>query len=282
MRCALVAVVLAGCNPIFDLRPTDLVEYAPIDAPPIDAPPMCPPTATPLVFARTLTQAFAQEVREYTFSTSSQLALAQCQAPYDLCEGRLGDRMSKVVGFAPEPGSTSVGEPRLSAFGDVALVKQIMATQAKFSLYARGPDGAWSFVADTNLPAQLSASASQPTGGPERHVMFVDQGGAVSEWVQTTTWTKVATYTNAELGVAIFFAPRLSGDGLRMTGYGQLSSVPIYRTLYFDRASLADRWNPAVALEGVPNNLTDAMLSEDCSRLYFSALSSVFYLSRVP
>lgn len=282
MRRALFAFVLAGCNSLFDLQPTDLVEYQRIDAAPLDAPPMCPPSGTPLAFSKYVTQAFSQPIRDYTFSTSSQLAIAQCQQPYEVCEGRLGEPLSKAPGFDAPP-DWEVGEPRLSAAGDVALVKltRLSVSGTKFTLYARGADGRWMLASDTNLPNQFSGSVSQPTRGPDRHVIVVD-GSGVTEWVLTDIWRLGATYTNAQLGVASFIYPRISGDGLRMTAYGQLAAQPAYRTLYFDRASISAPWNPAQALTGAPSNINDAVLSDDCSRLYFTALNSVFFVPRLP
>ena len=48
-----------------------------------------------------------------------------------------------------------------------------------------------------------------------------------------------------------------------------------------ERATLADRFGPAVPIAGVPADVEDAVMSDDCDRLYFFGLDSVFYQKRV-
>ena len=72
----------------------------------------------------------------------------------------------------------------------------------------------------------------------------------------------------------------MTTDGLRMVFGGLQLGGSGQAVFYADRGSLDARFGTASVLDGVPATVTDAYLSEDCERIYFSGLQSIFYEQR--
>lgn len=89
----------------------------------------------------------------------------------------------------------------------------------------------------------------------------------------------MASYTFAELGVySMFQVPSLSENGLRLIYSGE-DSQAIQHATYNVRASIADRFTRPGSLPELPR-VYDLYMNTDCSRIYFSGLSSVFWVMR--
>ena len=71
----------------------------------------------------------------------------------------------------------------------------------------------------------------------------------------------------------------MATDGLRIVFYARALDQAFY-VMYSDRPTIDDRFRPADQITGVPN-VADPFLTEDCARIYFSGLGSVFYESQL-
>jgi hypothetical protein len=74
----------------------------------------------------------------------------------------------------------------------------------------------------------------------------------------------------------------LSPDGLRLVASG-ITIGPgsgVAAIVYAARASVNDPFSGAAPLEGTPSAGQTPFMTEDCGRLYFSGLGSVFYISQ--
>lgn len=284
MRRAALVVVLAGCNQVFDLNETVHVDAARIDAVP-DAAVTCPPTGTAPRFSTQLTQAIAQTCNEYVFSSTTQMALATCYSDQKagVFEGRLDEEMVPARGFAP-PANFQIERVRLAPDGDFAFTRLASFTLGTYRIgtYQRAPDGTWLQGADLQMTATYGTMLAAMTRGSPRHGLRFDSDAYVfEEEVEEVngSWTLVGTYHAADLGVAAFITPYLSPDGLRLVFWGtDAAAVP--HVYYADRPDVMSRFGPAAALE-VPV-VYDPFLSEDCKRLYFTSLDSVFYIEALP
>jgi hypothetical protein len=290
MRWLAPLIALAGCNQAFGLDDTRLVDAAPVffDAPP-QPPPGCPAIGTPIVFGHGYTQAVAQNCRQFMPSFSSQLTLAVCTTDgldYLIHEGRLDHGMVPakfdvdcVVNRCYQIRTTPEGSDAFLSWFDM------QASVAHFDRFHRGPDGRWANVGPFTVPfgGLSSDDWSQPSRGPERHmIVFVPLAKPVRELVATEpyeTWTEIAQYNYSEFGVTTFFAPRLSPDGLRMVINGFPMGGTEYEIMQSERPTINDRFGVAKKIEGVPK-VEEAVLSEDCDRMYFHGLESIFYVTR--
>jgi hypothetical protein len=109
---------------------------------------------------------------------------------------------------------------------------------------------------------------------------MVEENWVVHELaIDGTGSTEILQYSAAMLGVyQVNAAPNLSPDGLRMVFVGEIDAADTAgHVFYSDRPDLTSPFRSAELLQGVPP-VSDPFMSEDCSRLYFSAVQSVLYL----
>lgn len=273
-------VVIAGCNAVFGIRDTVAVDAQYFDGPP-DAPFACPPLGTPPRFSRAFRQVVFQPCNEFTASTTAGRALAKCFEPAsEIEEGQIGGQLAQAPGFERGP-HTTYDYPRLGPDGDLAIASVIdsLANTTTFSTFARSGD-TWTRGGDLPSTSQIYATTA-PTRGANPHVLALEVDGA-HELVYKGTWTDVATYSRAELGVTQLDSElAMTADGLRLVGRGILASMPQGSLLYADRPSLSDRFGLAVAMPGV-EDLPNGFMTADCGELYFSALGTVFVTYQVP
>jgi len=277
-----VVLALGACNAIFGLHETverdGSVQY--FDAP-ADAPFGCPAAGVQPRFKRNVTQAILQQCNDYTVSIVTGRALARCSEPTrGIYEGKLDEVMTPARGFVP-PASFMMESARLSADGDLAIAAIYDASiNYKHATYVRAMDGTWTWANEPNIPTSYATNFSAVSRGPDRRVFVVDQDLVrYEEWAQQdlATWQLVGSYTLAQLGIDYVADPRLAPDALRMVFWGRSTPLSPYRVMYVDRPDLSARFSAAVALETVPPMVTDPTLTDDCGRMYFSALGSVFY-----
>jgi hypothetical protein len=270
-RLGLAVLAVAGCNQAFGLDRTQPVDARYFDAP-IDAPFACPPLGETPAFSPSFQQV-VYDCREYSLSLDRQ-ALALCgREPMLPFEGVIDGPLDRpAVGLA-DP-TYALQFARLAPEGDELVATYYRAgTGYELRTYARQPNGDWSRKG-TIATAPSYRDVSGPTRRP-RHVMLTTSSNALAELVEDTPlWRQVALHPASELGVGYPGAPKLSADGLR------LLLVDGTRVVYADRPTIEAPFRPAAPVDGLPY-VTDAFLTDDCSRVYFSGVGTVFYSQRL-
>jgi hypothetical protein len=288
--------LLCACNQIFGVGKTRPFDASPVaDAQyfdvPADAPFACPLDGSAPRFSRLLHQAIVESCSDYTASLSGDKTTASC---YDLTTmfpfGYIGQSAHDAT-FAPaglmSDANIQLAEPRLSPEGDELIVRvhPNMAALAAFQIN-RDAGAGWVSVASLPGPTGPYDEITTPTAGPNRHVLInANSDASLHEWTADDateqSWTEVLpAYTSGDLGVAYLYAPSLSSDGLRLLYLGALVGSSDPAVLYLSRAHLTDRFpaTPTV-LEGVPV-VGFMYMTNDCARLYFTALGSIFYVQQ--
>jgi len=266
-------MALSACNSALGLEQTHLV-----DAPPPDAPARCTPAGAPL-FSPLVTQVVLADCRDYTLANGR--AVATC---FDLVspayrpttgEGPI-DGPLEPAKIEPTGVDNLLLSPRLSPEGDLFVIEATrLSVPLKASVYTRD-DAGWRWARD--LPFVLTMYRDQigaPSRAPGRRLMITTQG-AVVEAVEADNgaWTTIP-YTAAELGVReVKSAVNLSADGLRAV-FSAATEAGEERVFYASRLDPTTKFAGATALD-VPY-VTDAFLTEDCARLYFNGVGSIFY-----
>ena len=269
-RRSLLALLLVGCNQIYGLERTQSIDAAYFDAPP----PTCPPLGAPPVFTQDFEQAVFQSCTDYTLSSTGR-ALARCNRV--IAEGAVGEPLVGAVGLE-QTTSMTYDHPRLHPDGQSAIVRMTDRTgpRTAFAVFSR-TDSGWVKSSEFSVPYTMLGSSAPSR---DRHVVVVASGGALRELADdgTGTWNEVLVHDFAELGItSLGDQVNLSADGLRLILVGSPIGKNEMNLLYADRANETDRFSQAVpmpSLEYLPNGF----LTEDCGRLYFSALGTVFYV----
>jgi hypothetical protein len=281
MRVALVA--LCGCNSVFGVQTTNKRDATmPYYDAPADAPFACPPLGTPPKFSSVLHQVIAQYCTDYTISSATGLAAASCYRPNMGQDISLGPVDTLPAQILPYDYQDQHSEPRLSPEGDDILVYGYLSASymTQFEEF-RASGGTWSRTYVLPLPPTASAITA-PTRSPDRHVLVVETDSQLHEFRDNggNSWTETAAHSTTELGVAYPGSPALTPDGLRLLLYAAPTTDPsTYYLMYTDRAALDLPFRPAVPLYGAPA-APDVFMTEDCGRIYMSALQSVFYVEQ--
>jgi hypothetical protein len=285
-----ILVALAGCNQVFGVGPTTL--------PPPDALPTgCPAIGTPPQFSNKFDQVIDESCGDYIPSAVTGIALAHCSdiASSYIAVGPIDQPLAAVD--VPADPVVNVERPRLLPEGDgayIVLNNYDANNDDKFAEYRPIDATHWAFVADLNMPAAIFSGSTlptylgAPTRAPNRHV-FVS-GGGLNDIDYTFhelalagdgTWLEPgAPYIDGDLVASgLLEAPNLTPDGLRMVfrGYAASGEVGIF---YADRQTIDDRFTSATILTGVPA-ASDAYMTEDCTRIYFTGLGSIFYVRQI-
>ena len=270
-RFALV-LVLASCNRIYDLDDTQLR-----DAPGPDAAPTC--DRDPLVFRPQVQQAVFQPCTHYSTSDATGRALALCpsQGAFVVAEGPIDDALVEVaVERKPDHAMLSVA---LAPEGDRAIVQHATLTGVPvFSVHVREAAGwKWSY----DLPAaDYDDSVGTPSSRPGARLMHArPNAGVVDELVEDTpdTWRVLRSYTAQELGTFHLYGVfNLTADGRHVvfSGADTPQNTNVYHAV---RTGIDERFGRGVPVAGIPRTVEDAFMTDDCGRVYFSGLSSIFY-----
>ncbi len=284
MKSIAIVIAMCGCNQVFDLDSTRFVEPPRefFDAP-SDAPFACPAGSFAPRFSPLLHQVFQQDCKDYVISTEAQRAMALCLDP-DTFEWRAAEGPIDGV-LTPVP---SFDDPifqlqflRLAPEGDELIAVYYATARYEFRTYQRMPSGTWIRAADFGTTMSY-LDISGPSRRPNRHVLRTGSDQQLHEFVQDAggLWTEVAAFTASELGVTFPGSPKLSADGLRLLLTAAPPTASATRVMYSDRPTIQDRFRTAQPVEGVPRVL-DAYMNDDCSRVYFGGLESVFYVQRL-
>jgi hypothetical protein len=279
MRAAAGLLSLCACNPVFDLTPTSL--------PPADAAPRCPDSGPP-PFSNRLVQAVTQPCDNYTFSAVTHRALAMCSydtAPYRrIAEGPVDGTLDDVPIVSPT--GLLLDTPRISSDGsEVWFLAQNRTTfKFTFSVFRRQGDRTWTWSRDLDLSngAEAGIVGRVDTPAGKRLLVQIGPGTAASTLEERSddgsgTWaTVIRTVSFGALGVAYFDVVGVSPDGLRLVFAGD-DLASMRGLFYADRPDASSDFALAVPLPNVPEANTAYYLNADCSRLYFSAIGSVFY-----
>jgi hypothetical protein len=272
-------LLLAGCNQVYGLDPTVLQ---------IDAPGPKPPVCTPMLeFSPRVEQVIVQNCSSYVPAVELDRALASCGfGPEQVfAEGKRDGALAKI---AFESGSANgyLESPRLAPEGDRAIVKHNMLTaMPAFSMYHRAASR-WEVAYDLVAAAEFDDTMGTPSRRPSARVLYSRPNvGLVDELVEDPpgTWRVMRSYSTAELGINTgYSALNLTPDGLHAIVQGA-ASVPSTQQAIFHlwRDSLDAKFGPAVPVVGVPRLVTDAFMTNDCGRVYFSGLSSIFYTQQL-
>jgi hypothetical protein len=268
-------LLLCGCNQVFDLKPTVAVDAQYFDAPPRQ-PPHCPDIGTDLVFAPQLHQLHFF-CTNYQVSQSADLALTSCieNDRYRIFSGPADGPFTLVSELPESTVDFDVSSPRLAPDGSLLLISTFDLTNVVSELRVYHRDGSvW--MRDPNVPNGPPA-ASNLSRGPAYRFLGTNGISDVFEYVFTNgTWQKVQTHPLSTLQVPSVGPIWLSADALRMLFVADAFAVFDNRYMaYADRASIDEPFGVARRLN-LPI-LVDAYVTEDCGRLYFSGLHSIFY-----
>lgn len=273
MRCALIliaAISAAGCNQLFDLQSTDVIDAF---APPVDAPWMCPAAGEAPRFAPAENQFSPQNCASYSVSRDANLATASC-IDGAVWEGPIDEPL--VVTDLTSGAQLEVQVPRLAPEGDELFVRRCKPSQVGcvLSAYRRGATPAsWALEADLSIPIAVdtSTSFSSPSRGPDRRLIVTDAARTAHELHEVgTAWVQLgADYDPAALGLAeIAGYPRLSADGLRMTLLGSFTTGA-FQWMYGERASRGERFTQLRALPDFSFDSGELLVTDDCGHAYY-------------
>jgi hypothetical protein len=283
-RCLLL-LVACGCDRIFDLRAAEPFDAAFFDAALATS---CPPSGTVPVFSTTPHQVLFRPCNQYTTSDrADDTAVATCSDHVE--QGSIDSELAVAPDLAAPDASTLQFTPTLSPEGDQVYVFRYVSTTNTVLRYRRLATDRWdggtalAFSSSiTGRPIELST----PTRGPVRRTILHDGSGFWHELVDdgSATLALVDTFDPVSvLGVYNASAAQLSPDGLRVVVYGTLprsDGTVMQSVWYADRDSLGSRFRAAAALTDVPI-VNDPFLSEDCERLYFSGIGSIWYVQQL-
>jgi len=287
MRFAVVTLVLCACNQLYGLEPTEPLPIEPVffDAP-ADAPFACPPIGQTPQFSRLFHQ-IPQTCTEWTGSLISGKALAMCFQPtMQIGQGPVEGPLAPIAGFETV-NQVHFDAPRTLPDAEQVIIRRWDETTVfgEIRVYNRDANDALTYSHEIKLPSAATDSFvryGSPSRGPKRR-MFVRQLSiplTEIEVDETGTSTQVATYSETDLDVTSFagLPPSMTGDGLRIVF--SAAGPTMNGIFYSDRASLGDRFRAASLLMGVPSS-SDAFMTDDCERMYFSGLGSILYVQQL-
>ena len=265
-------VALAACNQTFGLHDTQ--------RPPSDAAPRCPAIGTAPVFRPAFHQVTDQWCQQYSPSQVANLAFAICNDNGSMIEtGPLDQELAPLD--LPQLAGCDFFEanPRLAPEGDRMFLNAAgLNCPLAAGWYELARVGAtWAVLGTTGITG--SNLLYSVTRGPHRHAMLAE-GGLFHEIVQRDdgAWEDtLPPYAPGDFGIALFGGDaNLSPDGLRLVLRGVTAS-PRGALYYVDRPTIDDRFGTATEQPDLPD-VADAVITDDCGRLYFSGVQRVFFM----
>jgi hypothetical protein len=255
---ALLLLLCASCNEFYGLDKTRL--------PPPDAPYACPELGAALpVFSSAVHQALDQQAASYHFNPSGTLAVA-------VWSGLV------YVGTFDEP---LVLDPRIvppdnfldahpSPDGNRLYLETLAVgppVTFGFVMYERAGD-AWRYVEEVPLKG---APSTVFRGVADDRIIFNGTTSIVEyERVGGMWLVQEPMHDRVALQIASRAKLAITSDGLRAVYLGDGSMM------YTDRPSIQSSFRTPQPLEGVPK-VSDAQLTDDCGRVYYSGLGTAFY-----
>ncbi len=293
MRWAVLVGALAGCNQVFALKPTSQIDARYFDAP-TDAPAVCPNDGTAPVFSPTLHQVFAQDCDGYTISPAAGLGVAVCRVGggVGIYQGPIDHQPSPInVTWPGMPYTVDlVPPPVLAADGDQLFVQDFNNSGGYlFAIYQAQSDGTWLGASTMQLPLAVGFDdvITAPTHRPDRRVLYWRKmsDSTIRELAEDAsgTWTDLGVLDTTALGVDPAYdltSLQMTADGLHLIAIGALTMTTPNAVLYTSRASLSSSWAPFATVDAVTAGGEYLFLTEDCSRIYFDEMNTVFYVEQ--
>jgi hypothetical protein len=264
---AVVLITLSACTQIYGLEETRTGDTIKRE---------CPAAGTVPTYAPSLIQLVPRACFWFSVDDGNH-AVA-------LCKGGILEEGSGA-NLAPMKITNSAGDsfdrPRLAPEGDLLLVRQLATggTLNRVSTYQRDGDR-WTYLADViDAPNEFS-TVGVPSRGPDRRVIHArpTEYRELAEGADHR-WTQVRSFAWSTLGVANGNDASLSPDGLRMT-FGKPATTATSMMMYSERASKDEPFGIAQPIDTLPDIGNPGFMTANCERLYFSALSSVFYTNQ--
>lgn len=303
-----VLMLTCGCNQLFGVERTDLVDSPPPADAAIDAPPpSCPTDGTVPQFKNDLFNIPARYCFYYSVSEVTGEAAALCAndnfTASTVGAGPIGESLVAQV-LDPPMAINPYNAFVFTREGDRIAVTGWEETRAGYSTTEyRRSEAKWVF-ARTYVPASTMGGyyvLSAASAGPDRRAILFryeisTNAYVLEELTESTGWKATDSYTLAELGTESLSEPSLSADGLRLVfvsyEYKDGSTTGVSggeapqmsgsnNAVYFTaRTSLSERFARAKKMATVPDGVGSPFMTEDCGRIYFSALNSVWFLKQ--
>jgi hypothetical protein len=271
----LVVLAVAACNQVYGLSETITIDAAYFDAPPRGIP-HCPALGETLVFSPVLHQLHFDCIG-YNASADVDLAVARCRDAdsYQLYSGPRDGPFAPVPELPVSMPDFDVTSAQLDPEGATLLVATFDLTNivGDLRVYHR-TDAGWVRGADVASPP---ARASTISRGPDHRMLGTNGASDVTELSDASgSWQPVNTHTLSVLGVPSVGAMWLSADALGVLFVANAFDVQDNRYMaYAQRAATSDPFGAAIRVS-LPV-MDDPFITEDCGRLYFSGLHSIFY-----
>lgn len=281
----LVILAASGCNWVFDIdrtRPLDAaipIDAQYFDAPP-DAPPACPGPGSAPMFQAGYFQLPVPDCTSYVPAPDWGSAVAYCYNAGGTSQGTIDTSLAPSVLTPLAPNDSTYIVPRVSADGQVLFAEN--TTNSKINIFHRSPDDSWALTSYT-LDDASYRFISNATRGPVRHAIQSDFNGSAYSFIEyveqpSGEWTIASQHGVDEIGMGYIESVALSPDGLHMTLVGIPMGGTKMGVFWTRRADLASNFGMVANISTVPQyGITTPYITEDCSRIYFSALQTVFY-----
>ncbi len=297
---------------MFGIQQTDLVDAPP---PVPDArPPSCPELGVAPKFGTDLGQVPGRKCDAYSLDETQRWAAAisyDYQPPDYAANIVSGPAAEQPFTQTMVPAPVYPNNVRLAPEGNVLFVTAYDTDAYKIFEYEL-VDTRWVLKGKPFLPPDHSSGEyyilSTPTRGPLRRMVMHKYNSVLmqSELLEIeydgTEPTEVARTPLSALEVDLIGQPSLSADGLRLVftsastetapmpnmpdttgGGGGGIAVGDQSVFYVARESISTPFaTKAKLLETVPSYVGWPYLTEDCGRMYFSALNTVWYLKYEP
>lgn len=289
-RCWLVVLGASGCNWVFDIDRTRPLDAAiPIDAQYFDAPPdarpMCPPPGSAPAFQAGYVQLPVGNCISYVPAPDSGDAVTYCfTGPKSYIQQGPIDQGVSEAQLSPPPPTTggTYAMPRVSADGQVLFVEN--TATGNIDVFHRTADGTWTTASQSFMDGSYRF-VSNATRGPLRRAIQTDLDGVNMtyrffelEEQPSGAWLPIEEHPVTDIGMSYIDTVSLSPDGRHMTLVGQVKDSTKMGVYWTQRPDLASDFGEVVELTTVPpGGILTPYITEDCSRIYFSALSTVFY-----
>lgn len=281
MRGVALLVLACACDQVFGIQHTHSNDAPFFDAP-TDAPFACPMLGTTPMYSPYVHLVSADDCFEYTPSfTSGRVVASGCNdSGYPIYEGPFEGPLEPAI--PAEAATVELTHPRLTPDGTQMYVwRDVANVPSNILAFTRASDGTWQTTSAPGFP--IDATPSNIIRGPsdDRMLLVPSAGSELDEWSDAGgTWHQLAVHPVSELGVTFVSASSLSSDGLRLIVLAD-SSFGFSMSVYSDRMNIDGPFRAAELLTGVPTDEHDAVISDDCARIYLSGLGALFYVRQL-
>jgi hypothetical protein len=284
MKALTALALLSGCNSVFGndhVTASPLIDAQFFDAK-LDAPPACAASGAPR---------FRPDLYDVeTIDTCSSYSYAENGTVLAVCTTTEGKTVL-------EGGTLTIGLPmtapvmpvptdlqpqtllaiRLAPEGDFALARTFDLTTLTAIHALRLVGGTWH---DLGLATGFTGIGliSQPSRGPDRHVIEYADQSIIEHVGDGTVWTS-GPESVADGFTSFNSDPGLTPDGLRLVMVGSSKAVSMAVPLYGTRDDIASPFTVSTPLDE-PVSITQPFLTNDCDALFFLGLDRILYVKQ--